>query len=252
MKKKKVLKVILIVVIAILLLQLIGLVPIGKYYNFGPFAYLHTWEKDVESIENRYAIGQPGGIIFYGASNFARWTNLDDDFPLYRVQNHAFGGSTDKDLVEYAERLLFAYSPDIVVFQTGSNDYIQISGTDEEKVAQCLAYKKEMYAAFHNKMPDSIFIVMSGLLLPGRSQYLDLTLQINQALEELAANTDYLYYVDCNSMTWDGSQFNSVLFVRDGIHLNQDGQLLWRDQYILPAIEKVLQDHPEIAETVVR
>lgn len=48
-----------------------------------------------------------GEIVFYGASNFARWTEMETDLAPYPVQNHGFGGSADKDLMFYADRLLY-------------------------------------------------------------------------------------------------------------------------------------------------
>ena len=66
----------------------------------------------------------------------------------YRVQNHAFGGSKDTDLVKFADQILYPYDPAVVFFQTGSNDYVMMKGTDEEKAAKCMAYKKQMFHTF--------------------------------------------------------------------------------------------------------
>ena len=121
-------------------------------------------------------------------------------------------------------------------FQTGSNDYVVISGTDEEKVAACMAYKREMFDAFHQALPDATFVVMSGLLLPGRSEYTGLTQRINQELEAFCAERDYMIFVDASAMTYDGTNYRSDLFISDGIHLNHEGQLLWANDYILPQL----------------
>ena len=116
-------------------------------------------------------------------------------------------------------------------------------GTDEEKVEVCMAYKKFMFETFHEKLPEAKFVVMSGLLLPGRSQYTALTQKINDALEELCAEYDYMTFVDAEEMTFDGSAYRSELFIKDGIHLNHEGQLLWRDGYIKPAIEALINEY---------
>lgn len=161
----------------------------------------------------------------------------------YKVQNYAFGGSIDAELGGYADRILFPYEPKIVFFQTGSNDYVQLSGTDEEKIEKCMEYKKQMFAVFHEQMPDAKFDIMSGLLLPGRAEYLNLTLTINERLQKLAGETDYLYYVDANALTYNGTNFNATLFIEDGIHLNHDGQLRWYNEYIKPMIEQVITEN---------
>ena len=48
----------------------------------------------------------------------------------YRI---TLGGSTDKLLVKYADKLLYPYNPKIVFFQTGSNDYVSLSGLMKKK-----------------------------------------------------------------------------------------------------------------------
>lgn len=201
------------------------------------------WKLFIRSIEKKYSVERKGEIIFYGASNFARWETMEEDMSDYKVQNHAFGGSIDAELVGYSDRILFPYEPKIVFFQTGSNDYVQLSGTDEEKIEKCMKYKKQMFSAFHEQMPDAKFVIMSGLLLPGRAEYLNLTLTINEQLRKLAEETDYLYYVDANAMTYDGTNLDETLFVKDMIHLNHDGQMRWYNEYIKPMIEQVITEN---------
>ena len=168
---------------------------------------------------------------------------MEQDLADFHVQNHGFGGSTDKLLVQYAQRILYPYHPDIVVFQTGSNDYVLMSGTDEEKVAACMAYKKQMFAAFHEAIPHAQFVVMSGLLLPGRSKYTALTQAVNQELQTLCRERDYLHFVDASAMTFDGSSFAKELFIADGIHLNHRGQLEWCENYIRPKLQQLIAEH---------
>ncbi|MDR2381470.1 MAG: GDSL-type esterase/lipase family protein [Bifidobacteriaceae bacterium] len=179
-----------------------------------------------------------GGIVFYGASNFARWSEINTDLAPYHVVNHGFGGSTDKRLVKHADTLLFPLEPAVVVFQTGSNDYLFMTGTDQAKAAECLAYKKQMFADFHERLPDAQFVVMSGLLAPGRANHVPVTQMVNQGLKEFAESVDYLRFVDASELTYDGSVFDESLFVADGIHLNRTGQQAWA-QYIIPVLDDI-------------
>lgn len=221
---------------------LAGLVITGREIGWGPFRRLFKgFEKEVAGIEKKYPVSDhQHGILFYGASNFRLWTEMEQDLKELNVQNHGFGGSTDKLLVQYADRLLYPYNPDIVVFQTGSNDYVAMSGTDAEKVAACMDYKRQMFEAFHEALPNAKFVIMSGLLLPGRSRYTALTQTVNKELQALCNEKDYMYFVDASDMTYDGTSFAKELFVADGIHLNHDGQLRWRDEYILPQLQRLI------------
>lgn len=217
---------------------------IGWQTNWGPFKFLYKgYEGEVAAIEKRYdAAVRQHEILFYGASNFRLWTEMEKDLSGNKVQNHGFGGSTDKMLVDFADRILIPYQPDVVFFQTGSNDYITLSGTDEEKVAACIEYKKQMFTQFHEQLPNAKFVVMSGLLMPGRSEFAHLIQTVNQELEKLCAETDYLWFVDATKLTWDGENYANDLFEKDGIHLNHTGQLAWRDGYILPQLEALIDE----------
>lgn len=202
------------------------------------------WDGEVEKIAVRYPPSQhQNEIIFYDASNFRLWTEMENDLSDYKVQNHGFGGSTDKLLTEYADTLLYPYNPDIVFLQTGSNDYVSLSGTDQNKVDLCIEYKEKMFAEFHEALPDAKFVIMSGLLLPERSEYTDITMQINQRLKKLCDQTEWLHFVDASQMTYDGVAYADHLFQSDGIHLNNKGQLLWMKDYIQPMIEQLIQQY---------
>ena len=242
-KRKKVTIAVIVSVVALLLTCLVGLIFTGMYVGWGPFAFMQFDHEEKLILQKYDSETRKGEIVFYGASNFRLWTEMENDLPEYKVQNHGFGGSTDQDLVERADTLLYPYAPAVVFFQTGSNDYVSLGGTDEEKVEVCMAYKKFMFETFHEKLPEAKFVVMSGLLLPGRSQYTALTQKINDALEELCAEYDYMTFVDAEEMTFDGSAYRSELFIKDGIHLNHEGQLLWRDGYIRPAIETLINEY---------
>lgn len=225
----------------------IGLVVTGWQIGWGPFRFLFKgFENEVKAIEQRYdANTRKGEIVFYGASNFRLWTEMENDLSGYPVQNHGFGGSTDKLLVQYADRILYPYEPAIVFFQTGSNDYVELPGTDAEKIAACMAYKRGMFAAFHERLPEAKFVVMSGLLLPGRSQYTAMTREINRQLRALCDEKDYLYFVDAEAMTFDGAHYRTELFIKDQIHLNHDGQLKWCAEYIKPMIEELTRGNEQ-------
>lgn len=50
-------------------------------------------------------------------------------------------------------------------------------------------------------------------------------------------------FVDSEEMTYKNGEYRSDLFIKDGIHLNHEGQLLWRDEYIKPALDRVIEEN---------
>lgn len=216
--------------------------------EWGTFAFIafDIREKKIAAAydpENR-----KGEIVFYGASNFRLWKEMDEDMKPFVVQNHGFGGSTDNDLIERADKLLYPYKPAIVVFQTGSNDYSKYSGSDDEIAEKVIENKKKMFTVFHEKLPDAAFVVVSGILMPGRSKYDGIVKKVNAFLSSYCGENGYMYYVDAEEMTVDESGAHiKDMFIADGIHLTHESRIRWADEYIKPALEKVIKDRAELA-----
>ena len=83
---------------------------------------------------------------------------------------------------------------------------------------------------------------MSGLLLPGRAEYSEMTREINRQLKQLCEERDYMYFVDAEDLTFNNDKYRTELFIKDGIHLNHPGQLMWCENYIRPVLEKVIAE----------
>lgn len=68
--------------------------------------------------------------------------------------------------------------PVVVFFQTGSNDWA--AGMSMEEVC---ANRAAMYAEMRENLPNSVLVVMSGLPLPGRTQYWEQIKEGNEFLK---------------------------------------------------------------------
>ncbi|MDR1641597.1 MAG: GDSL-type esterase/lipase family protein [Clostridiales bacterium] len=231
--KNRVPKIIGVILGSIGLIVLAGLVFIGREGHFGPFKDLA-----VSKIVSAYKKRPKGEIVFYGASNFTLWRSIEKDLAPYVLQNHGFGGSTDRDLVARAEELLFPFEPRIVVMQTGSNDLMMGSTVDE-----LIAGKREMYGQFMKRLPNTVFVVMSGLPCPERASIWNDIQTINEALKVICDENEKMVYADADPLmlTADGG-FRPELF-SDGVHLNTDGRALWGPLIMekLAEAEKILK-----------
>ena len=197
----------------------------------------------VKWIAEQYELCPLGEIVFYGASNFRLWTNMEEDMKPYAVQNHGIGGSNDLELMEFADRLLYPFKPSAVFIQTGSNDYTQ--GATMEEV---FANKEKMFGMFRETLPDTVFFVMAGLPLPGRMEYWDLTVEVNDFLKSYCEEHENMVFVDGTDgiltdegpeelATGDGRFFNPDNFIADQIHLTQGGHDIWT-QYMFNALHE--------------
>lgn len=198
------------------------------------------YEGEVEAIEKKYvAASRQGETVFYGASNFRMWKNMDKDLASFKAQNHGFGGATDVLLVHYAPRLLFAYKPKTAVIQSGSNDLAGLKGKPARQAAASLELKKRMYEYFCRELPDTKFVVLSAILMPGAPFWTETSVLVNAGLKELCDQNPQLEYLCIDQLTYDGSAYRNDLFKSDGIHLNRDGQLLLCNDHIRPVLEKL-------------
>jgi lysophospholipase L1-like esterase len=191
------------------------------------------YEGEVEAIERKYpaerSSDMPLRTVFYGASNFRKWKNMDADLKEFGVQNHGFGGATDVLLVHYADRLLFPYAPDVAVIQSGSNDYAGLKGKPARQAAASLELKKRMYRYFLDKLPDTRFVLLSPLLMPGAPYFTETSLLVSEGMAEICRDLPRLSFTDAAGLTYNCGEYRTELFVSDGIHLNRSGQLALKD-----------------------
>ena len=198
------------------------------------------YENEVLAIEKKYdALARQGETVFYGASNFRMWKNMDRDLAAFKAQNHGFGGATDVLLIHYAERLLLAYKPKTAVIQSGSNDYAGLKGRPARQAEASLSLKKRMYEYFCKELPDTKFVVLSAILMPGAPFWTETSLLVNEGLGKLCEEEPQLEFLSIDSLTFDGTDYRNEIFKSDGIHLNRDGQLLLCNEYILPKLKEL-------------
>ena len=65
---------------------------------------------EVSAMTLKYKLRRPpkASLVFYGSSNFKRWTSLETELAEYNALNHGFGGSNDNDLITYSEKLVLS------------------------------------------------------------------------------------------------------------------------------------------------
>lgn len=191
-------------------------------FCMGPYAFLGVTKKYLE-FKHKYAHRPKGEIVYYGASNFTFWDTCEADMKPFSVQNHGFGGCTDALMLKYADNLLYPYKPRIVFIQTGSND--NAIGLSLEEIKQ---NKRKVFTEYRKHLPNTTFIIMSGLPLPGRAKYWHDINDTNTFLKEYCMQEDHLEFIDATDvmMTKNGD-FRPEFFNQDGIHLNQKGHDAW-------------------------
>ena len=185
----------------------------------------NRWEPAIQKFEaeDKANPSAKGGIVFIGASSFARWTNLAESFPDLKVVNRGFGGSELAEAVKYAPRVVVPHAPRIVVLYAGENDLNrgvtpEIIASDFDKFSQLI----------HSSLPATRLVVIG--LKPSllRWKLRDGMQQTNTLIRTRCAADRSCVYVDpWPSMIGKDGTPKPEFFVEDGLHMTPEGYKAW-------------------------
>lgn len=186
------------------------------------------WEDEIRRFEeqDRLHAPKPSSVLFLGSSSIRLWDTLAEDFPRMQVLNRGFGGSEIRDATRYVSRIVTPYRPRLIVFYSGDNDLA--SGRTPEQVA---ADFEEFVARVRRDLPQIRIAFVSIKPSPARKQLLDVQRKANEAIRKSIEGKPNLVYVDVATpmLTAEGKT-RPELFLEDGLRMNHDGYLLWRDR----------------------
>jgi lysophospholipase L1-like esterase len=209
--------------------------------------FAQGFEAEISAFEQADLASPPPAnpVLFVGSSSIRVWPDLAGDFPDYPVMNRGFGGSQMSDVLYYFDRVVAVYDPALILVYEGDNDLA--SG---KTVDQVYADYIEFLALVEEQLPDADVAFISTKPSPSRSQYLEVTQQLNARLEELASNNSHLWYIDVFTlMLYDNGQPRPELFGSDMLHMNAAGYELWKSiiepvlaAWAMPKVQTLLLD----------
>ena len=185
------------------------------------------WEKAIAAFEqaDRDHPPQKGGIVFTGSSTIARWKDLADYFPGFRVVNRGFGGSQMEDSAYFAERILLAHEPSAVVIFAGSND-INAGKTAESVVENFKAFVAKVRAALPKTEIRYIEITTS----PSRWAQRDTVIEANRKIRAFCEATPGVKFIAVREKFLGvNGEPRGELFEADRLHPNADGYKILAD-----------------------
>jgi lysophospholipase L1-like esterase len=164
----------------------------------------------------------PGEILFVGSSSIEGW-DLPRFFPGFKTINRGISGSELDDTVRLADRLVFPYSPRVVVVYAGDNDIA--AGDAPEKVASGFG---QLVTSIHAKLPHTRIVFIGLKPSISRWSQVDQMRAANALIRDFSAREPLVSYVDIDhAMLGDDDKPRIDLFDSDGLHLNVDGYQLW-------------------------
>jgi len=205
------------------------------------------FESEISAFEQADLASPPPAnpVLFVGSSSIRVWPDLAGDFPDYPVMNRGFGGSQMSDLLYYFDRIVAPYDPALILVYEGDNDMAAGKSVDE-----VYADYIEFLTLVEEQLPDADVAFIATKPSPSRSQYLEVTRQLNARLEDLASNDFHLWFIDVfTPMLNDSGQPRPELFGSDMLHMNAAGYELWQSivepvlgVWAIPKVQTLLLD----------
>jgi lysophospholipase L1-like esterase len=187
----------------------------------------NKWEEAIRKFEEADRQSPPAsdGVLFIGSSSIQMWKSLAEDFPQKKVINRGFGGSEISDSIYYVDRIVVPYRPRLIVFYAGDNDLA--NGKSPQSVFEDY---KEFVARVKAKLPGARLAFISIKPSLARAALIEKMRAANELIRSYAARDKHLAYIDVfTRMLGPDGQPRPELFGPDGLHMNRQGYILWRE-----------------------
>ena len=195
--------------------------------------YLAEWSKPsfyqdaIKSFKENDISNPPlkNSILFIGSSSIVYWKTLKEDMWPHEVINRGFGGAHIAHINNYFSEVVTPYEPKGIVFFCGTNDLTALKSVDK--------VFNDFLSFYHNvrvTLPNTkVFFI--GIKPSIARHYLrDKQLRFNKLAKDLAEKEDSLVYIDVwKTMLLKNGMADPSLFVEDGLHMNQNGYLIWKN-----------------------
>lgn len=194
---------------------------------------IEKWNTDLEKQVQLYEAenAAPGQIVFYGPSNFTRWSTKYKMTPLREVLlgksgapccvNRGFGSTCSEHHLYYYPRMVKALNPKVLVYAPGCGNGLGFGYTAEElfqMAARVVLYAKEDF-------PD-LRIYLQGInLWKSKSESYRKT---DALLRELAQEVPDCTYLDITAYE---PLHRTDIYVADNVHYNQEGYRIYGEFY---------------------
>ena len=127
------------------------------------------------------------------------------------------------DVLFHLDQVALKYRPRAIVIYEGDNDTAYGIPKDE-----ILSGLKEIITRVHEALPETRIYVMAVKPSTLRVDVWNDAQQVNAAYQEVAKSDPLVFFIDSASpfLREDGKVMTDI-FVRDGLHLNVTGNLIW-------------------------
>ncbi len=176
-----------------------------------------------------------GAIVATGSSSMRFWDHrIHEDLAPLTIISRGFGGSNMNDVLTYLDDLVLKHDPRAVMIYEGDNDV-----ADGVPADTIVATFRETFSRIHAHNDDiRIYIVAVKPSLLRTAMWQEMS-EVNRQLTALAETDERITFIDvATPMLKPDGTAREELFVKDGLHMNQQGYDVWRDTVAPLIIER--------------
>ena len=185
----------------------------------------NNYEDKADKYEKRDVEIEDHRIMLAGSSSMENWSNSGTDMLPLTSFNHGIGGTTVeqwKDILN--QRLVYPYSPKIVVYYVGVNNIIN-TGSSQEQTATWLT---QMFDDVHAHLPNTQIYYVLINKLPNYANKQSAFDYVNNAAMEYEAEHSYVTTLNAGEgLLKSNGQPNQAYFLMDGLHMSLAGYAIW-------------------------
>lgn len=193
----------------------------GSYPNPARF------EKAVKAFEKSDASEFPpaGAVLCIGSSSMRKWhSHIKEDLAPLTVIPRGFGGSNMNDLLYFTDRIVIPYKPRAILVYEGDND--SAAGVSKELFKQTL---ESFIKKVHTALPEVRIYLISVKPSESRIKLKPLMQKYNAIMKKAAESNPLISYIDVfNPMLDESGKPLPHIFLKDKLHMNRDGYMIWK------------------------
>ena len=185
------------------------------------------YAEEIQAVKKFEKIYKPptNPIVFVGSSSIRLWKNIEKKFEKYNVINKGLGGAQVKDIICYADQLIFDYNPSQIVLYIGENDLKYPVNTADSIYENT----KKLLSMIRKKLPDVPIVYISIKPSPANDLYKEKMVQINKLMKDYIERESNITFVDVyKDMLTSNGGYRHELFASDKLHMKPEGYKIWQ------------------------
>ena len=198
--------------------------PLKKYEGTAS-----KWEKDIIKLENLDKTKKQNNdaILFIGSSSIRLWRSIKKDLAPYESIKRAYGGSRYTDLIHFTERLASPHDVKAVGIFV-ANDIT--GGKNDLRPREVLHLSKLVIEQIQRSHKNSPIFFIETTPTPKRWKAWDKISNANDLIKKHCESKTDLFYISTRDYFIGENKLPiEDYFIRDKLHLNSKGYLLWSD-----------------------